>query len=45
MELKELYKEIILDHAKTLETKVGVKVSIMMLKHTTLFVVIKFIFF
>ena len=34
MELKELYQEIILDHAKILVIKENVKVTIMMQKHT-----------
>ena len=44
MELKELYQEIILDHAKTQGIKASAKVLTMMLKHIILFVGIKFIF-
>ena len=44
MELKELYQEIILDHAKKLGTKENVKIIIMMQKHITLYVEIKYIF-
>ena len=42
MELKELYQEIILDHAKILEIKENAKDIIMMQKLTTHFVEIKF---
>ena len=45
MELKELYQEIILDHAKILEIKESVMVIIMMQKHIIHYVVIKFIYF
>ena len=45
MELKELYQEIILDHAKEiLVTKVNAKDIIMMQKHTILYVETKFTF-
>ena len=44
MELKELYQEIILDPAQIQGTKESVTDTIMMLKHTTLYAVIKFIF-
>ena len=43
MELKELYQEIILDHAKILGIKESVKVITMTQKHITHCVVIKFI--
>ena len=44
MELKELYQEIILDHARDPRTKVNAKDTIMMPKHTIIFVEIRFIF-
>ena len=45
MELKELYQEIILDHAKTQEIKENVKVIIMTQKRIILYVETKFTFF
>ena len=44
MELKELYQEIILDHAKILGTKVNAKDIITMQKHIILYVEIRFTF-